>query len=110
VRNGAFQHANEGDETRTRNLRIIDPKVSRKHFQIRKAEDHYTVVEFKSVNGVLVNGDRISGEHALADGDQIKVGDTTLIFTEADNAEATDALQKYKIVSRESREDRTLMD
>lgn len=56
-----------------------DPQVSRVHAEIRPALDGYEVIDMGSTNGTLVNG-RPVREHALADGDQIQLGNTVLRF------------------------------
>lgn len=93
-----------------RDIQIKDPKVSRKHFQIRKQADDFELVEFKSLNGVHVNGARISGEVLLKDGDEIIVGDTKLVFYTTDDPERTNALHKFRDGNRRLREDRTIVD
>jgi hypothetical protein len=97
-----------GGRDPARDIQITDPKVSRKHFQIRKDEDEYLVVEFKSTNGIYVNGTKISGKQILKDGDQLQVGDTALTFYLADDLDKTNALDKFKLADRSLREDRTI--
>lgn len=99
-----------GGRDPARDIQVVDPKVSRKHFQIRKENDDYVIVEFKSLNGVYVNGVKIEGQRVLQDGDQIQVGDTVLTFYFADDPEKTDALNKFKLADRRVREDRTIGD
>jgi pSer/pThr/pTyr-binding forkhead associated (FHA) protein len=91
-----------------RDIQILDPKVSRKHFQVRKEGDGYTVIELKSRNGVYVNGSKVK-EHALRDGDEIGVGDTLIRFLAGDlPSDRTDALQRFKKATPDAREDRTI--
>jgi len=53
---------------------VIDDRwVSRYHAQVRREERRYLVVDQDSRNGTLVNGQRIAGSTALADGDQLQV-------------------------------------
>ena len=59
---------------------------------------------------MLVNGTRISGEVILKDGDEIIVGDTTLVFYTSDDLDRSNALHKYRYGSRRLREDRTVVD
>ncbi len=86
-----------------RDIRIIDPKVSRKHFLIRRDGDDYVLVPFQSLNGVIVNGDKIEDQVVLADRDKIQVGDTTLRFRAADDPDRTEALEEYKVADRRAR-------
>ncbi len=48
--------------------------VSRHHAEIRKSVDQFTIVDLKSFNGTLVNGQRIAGPATLFGGDQIQLG------------------------------------
>ncbi len=77
-----------------RDIRIIDPKVSRKHFLIRRDGDDYVLVPVQSLNGVIVNGDKVEDPVVLADRDKIQVGDTTLRFRAADDPDRTEALEE----------------
>ena len=86
-----------------RDIQIIDPKVSRKHFLIRRDGDDYLLVPFESLNGVIVNGDKIEDPVVLADRDKIQVGDTTLRFRAADDPDRTNALEEYKVADRRAR-------
>ncbi len=52
---------------------VEDRWVSRYHAEIRREGQSYTVHDLDSKNGTYVNGRRIAGPHALADGDQISV-------------------------------------
>lgn len=62
-------------------IRIDDPGISRKHAEIRRTPDGigYSVIDLASTNGTIVAGDRV-GERALADGDEIRLGSTVLVF------------------------------
>jgi ABC-type multidrug transport system ATPase subunit len=48
--------------------------VSRRHAEIRRSDDQMAVVDLKSFNGTLVNGQRITGTTNLFDKDQIQLG------------------------------------
>jgi len=48
--------------------------VSRRHAEVRKIDDQFAVVDLKSFNGTLVNGQRIAGTVKLFDRDQINLG------------------------------------
>jgi len=91
-------------------IQLIDPKVSRRHFQIRWENDAYVVRELRSKNGVFVNGERIASEQVLQDGDEIQVGDSTLVYRADEDPDRTNAVHQFRQVSRELREDRTLTD
>lgn len=59
-------------------IRIDDPGVSRNHAAFHLG-DPCSVVDLASTNGTWIGAERVS-EHALADGDEIRVGGTTLVF------------------------------
>ncbi len=61
-------------------LEIQDPRVSRRHFEIRREEPGYVIRELRAKNGVLVNGVGIESAHSLRNGDTIQVGHTDLAF------------------------------
>lgn len=61
------------------NVVIKDPTVSRKHAEIRREGDEYLIVDKNSTSGVMVNGQAISGEQRLQDGDRIGIG-TSAVF------------------------------
>lgn len=61
---------------------IVDEQISRKHAQIRCEAGRYVVLDMKSANGTLVNGRPFTGEIHLAEGDEITVGASTLMFSE----------------------------
>jgi hypothetical protein len=58
---------------------IADPRGSRRHAEIRPAGNGFVVADLNSMNGTLVNGTAIR-EHPLADGDEIRLGNTVLRF------------------------------
>lgn len=60
-------------------ITIDDPKVSRRHAEVRPAGDAFRLVDLGSTNGTLVNGQR-TVEHELGDGDRIQVGDSVVRF------------------------------
>lgn len=58
-----------------------DGQVSKQHARIeRESDGRFTIYDLGSTNGVLVNGQRISGSQTLGDGDEIKIGSSLLLF------------------------------
>lgn len=57
---------------------IEDPEVSRRHARVRPVDGALEVADLGSVNGTYVNGERIHEPTALADGDELSVGNTTI--------------------------------
>ncbi len=90
-------------------IQIVDEHVSRKHMQIRfeRADERYYAVDMKSKHGVFINGRRISEEAALNDGDQILIGETTLLFTLEDFEDRESALSHFKKAGERIRITRT---
>lgn len=86
-------------------LQILDDAVSRKHLQVRFAENdrRYYAEDMASRHGVFINHNRIKGETALTEGDQILIGQTTLLFTDKDFDDRESALQHYKKVGERSK-------
>ena len=60
-------------------LTVEDANVSRRHCEIRRIGDGYSLVDLDSTNGTEVNGQRIQ-ETALMSGDVIEVGTTRITF------------------------------
>lgn len=56
-----------------------DTQVSRVHAEIRREPAGYIIYDLQSRNGTFVNGKRIT-RHLLKHGDQITVGQSTLVF------------------------------
>jgi pSer/pThr/pTyr-binding forkhead associated (FHA) protein len=61
-------------------VRLPDSNVSRKHAEIVRRGERYIVRDMNTPNGTFVNGQRIRGEVALTEGDQLRVGHTTFVF------------------------------
>ena len=61
------------------NVVVDDPNVSRRHAEIRRVGEGYSLVDLGSTNGTEVNGQRV-GETSLMNGDVIGVGTTRLTF------------------------------
>jgi pSer/pThr/pTyr-binding forkhead associated (FHA) protein len=79
-------------------IQILDDQISRKHLQIRYDEKaaRYLALDMHSTNGVFINGRKISEEMVLADCDAIVIGNTSLMFTDRDFADAESALHYFK--------------
>lgn len=93
----------------SRDIQIIDPKVSRKHAMIRTETEKYLIAATKALNGIIINGTPVDGETALNEGDEIQLGDTTLRFATSISPDATNAVNHRKVGGRAIRESNTLM-
>ncbi len=51
-----------------------DLDVSSRHAELRAVEDRYVLVDLGSTNGTFVNGERVTGERELHDGDVLTFG------------------------------------
>ncbi len=60
-------------------LVLQDPKASRRHAQIRREADGYVLYDMGSTNKTYVNGRPVS-RCLLKEGDEIRVGNTVLVF------------------------------
>ncbi len=56
------------------------PSVSRKHTHILKKGSTFYVEDLNSTNGTFVNGEMISRRKVLSDGDEIVIGNYTVLF------------------------------
>ncbi len=57
-----------------------DSEVSRRHAHLVRTEKGWAVVDDGSRNGSFLNGERVTGEGALSDGDVFRFGDTVVLF------------------------------
>jgi pSer/pThr/pTyr-binding forkhead associated (FHA) protein len=69
-------------------LRFEDPTVSRRHAVLVGEPDGVRVLDDRSLNGVFVNGRRVSS-HPLRDGDEILIGRYRLRFVDLTAVAAT---------------------
>lgn len=59
---------------------IVDPRISRYHFQISFEDGKWLLSDLGSVNGTYINGMLVSVPQALSHGDQIQLGETILVY------------------------------
>ncbi len=86
-------------------IQILDDLVSRRHMQIRYDKDkkQYYALDMKSKHGVFINEKKITQETDLVDGDEILIGQTTLMFTDKDFDDRESALSHFKKVGERMR-------
>jgi pSer/pThr/pTyr-binding forkhead associated (FHA) protein len=86
-------------------MQILDDLVSRKHLRIRYDEktNGYDAEDMDSRHGVFINSQKITGWTTLSEGDQILIGQTTLLFTAKDFDDRESALAHYKKVGERQR-------
>lgn len=86
-------------------MQILDDMVSRKHLRIwydEKTNEH-TAEDMNSKHGVLINNKKITEITALKEGDQIRIGQTTLLYTEKDFDDRESALSHFKKIGERQR-------
>jgi pSer/pThr/pTyr-binding forkhead associated (FHA) protein len=65
-------------------IRLTERNISREHCRIQRSNGSYVIHDLGSYNGVVINGQRIAGESQVKPGDEIRIGDYTLLLqTEA---------------------------
>ena len=64
----------------TNDIVIQDAEVSRRHCQINRDGDEFTIQDLNSTNGTFINGSQITTPHILSNGDKVGLGQTTLLF------------------------------
>jgi pSer/pThr/pTyr-binding forkhead associated (FHA) protein len=63
-------------------IRLTERNISRRHAQLVRVGNVYKLRDLDSYNGVLINGQRVQGEADIAIGDQIQLGDYTILVEE----------------------------
>jgi pSer/pThr/pTyr-binding forkhead associated (FHA) protein len=67
---------------------LDDPRVSRCHAELRMEGSQWQLVDLESSNGTAVNGHRVR-RRSLRDGDRIRFGDLTVVYTTRADPNAT---------------------
>ena len=93
----------------SRDIQIMDPKVSRRHGVIQHHGSSYLIMVTKAKNGILINGNESNCEMTLCDGDEITLGDTAMRFDQNSSPDQTDAVHHRKIADRQARDANTMM-
>jgi signal transduction histidine kinase len=90
--------------TQNHSIRLHDTEVSRNHAELVRHGNAYTVRDLGSSNGTFVNG-RMVTEHELANGDQVQVGRSLLLYTGFVDDRVEDAAAKVDIIPLAGEED-----
>jgi pSer/pThr/pTyr-binding forkhead associated (FHA) protein len=86
-------------------IQILDDMVSRKHLRIRYDEKtgEHVAEDMNSKHGVFINNRKLTALTVLKEGDEIRIGQTTLMFSENDFEDRQSALEHYKKVGERQR-------
>ena len=75
-----------------RALQLSDPKVSRHHARVWRADDSLRLRDDGSLNGTWLNDERIASERALRVGDRVRIGGSEfLVRDDGDDGRLADA-------------------
>jgi pSer/pThr/pTyr-binding forkhead associated (FHA) protein len=88
-------------------LTLEDEMASRLHAVLEHYASGWAIRDLGSRNGTYVNGERLVGERALRPGDEIRVGDTRLVYradVTSDTPTATRAIQAPPELTRRERD------
>src|SRR5688572_21418622 len=78
-------------------FQIIDAQISRHHLQIRRETDgRHIASDYRSANGVIINGRKITGDSTLTDGDELRLGRSRVVYSAADYPDAQTAFAQRK--------------
>ena len=61
---------------------LYDRKVSRHHCTLYPRGKYYIVEDMNSTHGTFLNGNKITGKEPYREGDKLRVGQSTLAFSE----------------------------
>jgi DNA-binding NtrC family response regulator len=61
-------------------IQLDDDKVSRRHARVFMKEGQARISDLGSRNGTLLNGDLVRGEALLLPGDQVQIGEVTILY------------------------------
>ena len=87
-------------------IRLHDNEVSRRHAEVRRVDNAYRVVDLNSANGTFLNDEPIE-QAPLRPGDQLRVGQTVLLFQEAITEEGRELTARVDMLGRASPADRS---
>jgi len=87
-------------------IRILDTEASRTHASIQRVRDQFVLTDRNSSNGTYVNGQLIRSK-PLTNGDQIQIGRTMLLFSEAMTNGQLAASERVRILSQHDPSDRS---
>jgi signal transduction histidine kinase len=86
-------------------VRLHDTEVSRRHAEFRQVNGGYSVVDVGSANGTFVNNQPVK-EAVLQSGDQVRIGQTLLVYSAGrnDTASGGDLADRISMIARQEME------
>ena len=81
-------------------IQLHDTEVSRRHAEIRRTGETFTLTDLASSNGTFVNGQAVSS-HELANGDELQLGGTVMLYTCLADDSSGDLADKIDIIARQ---------
>ena len=87
-------------------IRLHDHEVSRRHAEVRRVDDAFQVVDLNSANGTYLN-DQPVGQVPLSSGDQLRLGQTVLIFQDSITEAGRELTARVDMLGRASPDDRS---
>ncbi|MDX2035288.1 MAG: ATP-binding protein [Isosphaeraceae bacterium] len=91
---------------RSNQVRLHDNEVSRKHAEVHLHEGGYRLIDTGSANGTFLNG-QVVQDVLLRSGDQIRVGQTLMLFDDAAGEAVREMTARVQMLARESPDDRS---
>lgn len=73
-------------------LPLTDNSVSRRHAELTPDNGKWFLRDLESANGTFVNGEMIHGRYELSPGDQVRCGDTLVLFNVAPEDDRSDVI------------------
>src|SRR5262249_40422010 len=85
-----------------------DMKISQRHCLLKSHTGQFAILDLGSLNGTFVNDVKINTATVLKDGDEVRLGDTKLMFCTDEPApqlpgEPAESLQNLELIPSESR-------
>ncbi len=87
-------------------IRLHDNEVSRRHAEVRRLEDAFRLVDLGSANGTFLN-DEVVDQSSLHAGDQIRLGQTVLLFQDTVDEAGRELTARVDMLARSSPTDRS---
>jgi two-component system NtrC family sensor kinase len=81
-------------------IQLHDTEVSRRHAELRRTGAGFTLTDLASSNGTYVNGQQITVQE-LANGDEVQLGGTLMLFTCLADESTGDIADKIDIIARQ---------